>query len=242
MEKLLETIGGLVVGTILFAIFERDRIRGWRARYAATRARANAARSNRALADALAATGFFEDLSPAETRALRDEIEKIGYGGVFSHPWRVLGADDEELADGGVGLHLGLWAPSFERLGIVPLAGEDRFLEGGVHVLEMPRETLVLETAEDVRLQADEPGRYRGLSWAVVPARLFDRINRDLAATGRAERVYSVYGGNDHTGLLLTEPMRAAIVSSPGIRRDELPYVRTLDWPFGGMDPSPERT
>ena len=226
----------IVFGLALFAMFERKRFPVWREKFAAARRRWLAARAGRTLAAALADAGFFEGLSLEESQRLRATIDINGYRGIFDHPWRVLDADDEELAEGSVGVYLRLWAPSLTRLGVAPLVGESRFVDGGAHLLDLPDETVTL--VSDAEAQEDEPGRKLGFSWGAVGARLLQRLNENLAAAGVADRLYSVYGGNDAHALLLTPPMLAAIMATPGIRRDERPYTRTLEWPDFGMDNS----
>jgi hypothetical protein len=227
----------VVLGLALFVIFERKRFPAWRNKYLAMRSKSLQARAGRTLAAALADAGFFDGVSPEESQRVRTAIETNGYGGVFDHPWRVLDADDEELAEGSVGVYLHLWAPSLERLGVAPLVGESRFVDGGAHILDLPNETVTL--VSNAEAQEDEKGKKFGFSWGAVGARLMQRVNTDLAAAGVADRLYSVYGGNDARALLLTPPMLAAIMATPGVRRDELPYTRTAEWPHFGMDNSP---
>jgi hypothetical protein len=225
----------LLCGFVLFVIFERKRFPGWRDKFLAMRARAFQAGTNRALAARLATAGFFADLSPQESQEVRSAVETRGYSGVFDQPWRVMHADDEELSEGQVGEFLRLCAPSLERLGIAPLVGESRFIDGGAQLLDLPRETVTLVSEKE----AHEEGLGGGLerfSWGAVGARLLQRMNDDLAAAGRPDRFYSVYSGNDAHALLLTQPMLAAIVATPGIRRSDLPYTRIVQWPNFGMD------
>jgi hypothetical protein len=151
-----------------------------------------------------------------------------------------LAADDEELAEGLAGLYLRLWAPSFVRLEIVPLAGVDRFGDGGAHYLDLDNECITLISLEEA--QQDRRDAKIGFSGGAVAARLLQRINRALEIAGKADRFYSVYGGNDGHVLILTPSMLAAITATRGIRRDELPYIRTANWPHFGMDVSTAET
>jgi hypothetical protein len=228
------TLVGALIGLGLFLVFERKRMAEWRAKYLAHRQRRAQKDHASTLARALAEAGFFSDLTDAEALELRTEIETVGYGGVFSHPWRDLDADDEELAEGQVGLFLQSWAPSLARLGVAPLVGVDRFEEGGAHVLDLDNgETITLVSLQETERDGRD-GQER-FGWGAVAARVLERINRELAAADKADRFYSVYGGNDGRVLILSPDMLVAITNTPGLRRDELPYIRTAEWPYFGM-------
>jgi hypothetical protein len=235
-----QTIIGLILGAILFALFKRKRLRRLRDRYVEMRRRAVRAKAGRNLAAALGAAGFFNGLPADAERRIKTEIETYGYGGVFSHPWRAVSADDEELAEGQVGVFLQELAPSLIRLGVEPLVGKSRFMDGGAHMLDLPGETVTLVSADEAREDDRNGGKRFGFSWGAVGARVLERLNRQIAAAGREDRFHSVYGGNDAQALLLNPPMLAAIMASPGIRPDELPYIRTIEWPLFGAPEMPK--
>jgi hypothetical protein len=227
------TLLGALIGLGLFLVFERKRIARWRGQFTAMRRRPGGTQNARRLSTALAAAGFFDGLAAEEAQSLRTRVDTQGYGAVFTHPWRALNADDEELAEGEVGVFLKLWAPSLLRLGLKPLVGTDRFGEGGSHYLDLEGESLMLVSEEEAR--NDRRDAKSGFSWGAVAARLLERLNGDAASAGISDRFYSVYAGNDADVLILTPPMLAAIMAAPGIRRDELPYLRTAEWPLFGM-------
>jgi hypothetical protein len=237
-----ETVLGLIIGAILYFCFERKHVRRLRAGFVEMRTRAGQSKASRDLASALGEAGFFGSLAGDAPRRVRTEIETYGYAGVFSHPWRAVSADDEELAEGQVEVFLQEVAPCLNRLGVTPLAGKSRFMDGGAHVLDLPNETITLVSAEEAREDDRDGGKRFGFSWGAVGARVLERLNAQIAAAGREDRFYSVYGGNDAYALLLRPPMLAAILASPGIPPDELPYIRTTDWPYFGMPGMPKKT
>ena len=241
--RMTETILGLIIGAILFGVFERKHVRRLRDRSLEIRRRAVRAKAGRNLASALDAAGFFNSLPADAVRRVRAQIEADGYAGVFSHPWRAVSADDEELAEGHVGIFLQAVTPSLNRLGVSPLVGESRFLDGGVHMLDLANETITLVSVDEAREDDRDGGKHFGFSWGAVGARVLERLNMQIADAGGEDRFYSVYGGgNDAHALLLNPPMLAAILSSPGIRPDELPYIRTTEWPRFGMPRMPKNS
>ena len=60
-------------------------------------------------------------------------------------------------------------------------------------------------------------------------------LRKEIETVGYGDRFYSVYGGNDGRVLILSPDMLTAIMNTPGIRREELPYIRTAEWPYFGM-------
>ena len=236
-----------VIGAALFVVFERKTISRWRAMrmepLSVPRSTGPAHPSNReldaatnaALLGRLESTGFLSGLTDAEAAQLRTDILAVGYGGVFTHPWRSIVADDEDLAEGFVGDFLKKCEPTFEHLQMPPLKGASRFEEGGAHLLELPGETLTLMTLAEA--ESDRPGEKVGLSWALVGARLFQIINARLERAGKTDRFYSVYGGNDGRVLVLTPAMYEAILATPDVLPGDRPYIRTDIWPsFGQPD------
>jgi hypothetical protein len=222
-----------MLGLLLFAVFERRRIAVWRRNFRAMLRKRTDERANSSLLTKLADAGFLDGLSTEDAQRVRNSIQASGYGGVFEHPWRAFNADDEELAEGHTGPFLLSLAPAFEQLGLAPVIGESRFIDGGAHLLDLPNETITLISDEEIK--RDNPRELSRYCWGAVAARLLDKLNAHLVASGTAERFYSVYGGNDAFALLLNPRMLSAIMETPGVRQDELPYIRTAVWPDFGM-------
>ena len=147
-------------------------------------------------------------------------------------------ADDEDLAEGFVGDVLARAAAAFEPLGIAPLEGQSRFEDGGAHRVDVGAQTWPLMSQAEI--ERDREDDQPGLSWGLVGARLLRHLNQRVAATGRSDRFYSVYGGNDAAVLVLTPPMLDAIRRHAGVHVSQLPYERSDEWPLFGL-PLPPR-
>ena len=235
----------VLIGAVLFVVFERKNISRWRAMrsepFSVPRSTGPVHPSNRhpdaatnaALLARLESTGFLDELDDAEALQLRTDILAVGYGGVFAHPWRSIVADDEDLAEGFVEDFLKKCEPAFEHLRMPPIKGASRFEAGGAHLLELPGETLTLMTLAEA--ESERPNEKVGLSWGLVGARLFQIINARLQRAGKADRFYSVYGGNDGRVLVLTPAMYEAIVVTPDVLPSDRPYMRTDTWPDFGQ-------
>ena len=107
-------------------------------------------------------------------------------------------------------------------------------------MLDLDGETITLVSLQETEKDGRD-GQER-FGWGAVAARVLERINRDLAAAGKSDRFYSVYGGNDGRVLILSPDMLTAIMNTPGIRRDELPYIRTAECPYFGMSRDTSQT
>jgi hypothetical protein len=231
-----------MIAATLWAIFNRAQVKRWMARRRFERMDSGPTPpippeppdpNGPALADALKAAGFFEDLPLARAAELAAEVRRNGYGAVFAHDWRAFHADDEELAEGFVSDVLKSAAPAFEILGLAPLEGASRFEEGGAHHFDIVNGPS-WELMSRAEAERDEPGQQRGLSWGLVGARLLGHLNQRVADTGRDDRFYSVYGGNDAHVLVLTPRMVDALQRHAGAPASQLPYLRTETWPHFG--------
>jgi hypothetical protein len=189
-----------------------------------------------ALAEALQGAGFFAGLTPERAAQLQDAVRRDGYGAVFTHEGRAFALDDEDLAEGFVADALDRAAPVFEHLGLAPVRGASRFEDGGAHWLDIDGTSLPLMSLEEV--ERDRPGAQQGLSWGLVGARLLDHLSERSARAGRAERFYSVGGGNDAFALALTPAMLEALRRHAGQQPHRLPYRRTEAWPDFGLPES----
>jgi hypothetical protein len=225
----------ILVAVVLFVVLERKNFPRWAESWHQARNKLRGAGDRSRLATRLKTAGFFDGLPAERAGALEGEVRATGYGALFGHEQRAFSADDEELAEGQVGEFLQTIAPGLAAIGVPALAGSSRFEEGGAHFLDLPGEAVVLMSAAEAA--RDEPGDRERLAWGLVGARVLRRLNAGIAAAGKSDRFYSVYGGNDAHAMLLTPAMRDAITSTPGIKESELPYERTDEWPDFGLTP-----
>lgn len=236
----------ILIGLAMWALFNRDTVRRLYARWRDGPLAASTLPPlpppaddphGPALAEALERAGYFDGLDAPTAEVLADRIRREGYAALFMHDWRCAFADDEELAEGALERTLPDLAATFARLGVPPLRGAARFEDGGAMWFDEDGGTPLplLSRAESER---DAPGRQPGLTWGLVGARLAQHLDARLAAAGRQERIWSVYGGNDAQMLVLTPAMAEAIIEHGGMRGWERPYRRTEHWPDFGQPPA----
>jgi hypothetical protein len=184
------------------------------------------------LAQALDQCGFFGGLDKAATVEVRGSIEKNGYAGVFTHPWRALMADDEALAEGAVEEALERWRPAFDALRIALFRATLYYDDDGSMWLKHSTVKSLLVSASE--FEEDASGEKSGNAWGLVGARLLNAINEYLRAAGTPEQFYSYLGGNDHTVLVLSPDMFRVLTTHPSIAAKDRPYRRTDQWPDFG--------
>ncbi len=124
-------------------------------------------------------------------------------------------ADEERLAEGGVGALLEDLAPILEACGvklgqIEEQCGRDGYSIAINHVVHE------LYNAEDVRAANEDQSI---VMWEKTTQRSFALINQLLRDQGCDERIYSFAGWNDHWAFILTEAMYATLIDSD-LKRD----------------------
>jgi hypothetical protein len=186
---------------------------------------------NARFADRMIGLGFLDRLEAAEAAEVEDALRRLGWGGVFSHPWRVIHVDDEDIAEWeGCRDFLKRVAPILVKLGLEPLAGEDFFDETGAHFLDLGEETITIVSPRE----REEEIAGQNTSWGLAHARMQALLNRQLERGGKADRFYALYGGNDSVALVLTPAMLEAILALD-LPLYEQPYTRTDHWPDFGL-------
>lgn len=74
--------------------------------------------------------------------------------------------------------------------------------------------TVQIDNREFPIYSSDELQNSNESIWSISTARVFSMINKLLKEAGSEERIYSLYGGNDHRAIFLTSKLYDLIVKS----------------------------
>jgi hypothetical protein len=172
------------------------------------------------LANDLEARGFFRYLDPKDAEKAKAAIEKDGISAI----WRVetgrfvLGADAEDLAEGGIVDWLEELRPALERMDVrLPDDVEQQIDEARYAVHAGGRDYTIYDLEGADAAAAEDGALLWGLSWS----RAFGLLNDLLEQAGSGERAYA---GTDVGVWLLTPELHEALVAELGSDR-ERPYV-----------------
>lgn len=184
---------------------------------------------NESYVDSLDSLGYFRGLTSAEDRALREEILKRGWPGIFNNFHRLYAADAEDLAEGGIGRFIAEVTPFLTAEGVhVPEIEEDASGDG--YVVRVGGTDISIYDARDLELDEQQ-----GLIWGLSMTRGFRIVNELLALAESTERVYAVNGGNDLFAFFLTQELYRSIVEHPEASPGDGPYVPTEEYPWFGQ-------
>lgn len=192
-----------------------------------------AARNNARFVEQLDALGYFRQLAPDQMAARKQAFLREGWNALFSGPpHRLMPADAEDLAEGGMAEFFRLVLPFLSSEGVrLPEVRDELGSAGYVfYVGDIPH--VIYSREEKVRETNDEqPGLTRGLSMA----RGFAILNQLLKTAGSSERAYAVGGDNDLFVFFLTPELFALITQHPDAQPPEAPYVPTEAYPNFGL-------
>jgi hypothetical protein len=127
--------------------------------------------------------------------------------------------DAESLAEGGLATAYAELLPRIQFFVAEPIASIEEFAEDdGTQKARAGGQEYVIWSADGER--------YEG--WVRAPIALFDVVNRSLASA--SVRFYAFYGGNDLSGMFLTEAQFAEA---------RIAIQRRSDWPYLLVDEPP---
>jgi hypothetical protein len=172
------------------------------------------------LANDLEARGFFRYLDPTDAEKAKAAVAKAGIDAI----WRVetgrfvLGADAEDLAEGGITDWLDELRPALKRMGVrIPDDVEQEIDESRYVVHAGGRDYTIYDLEGADAAAAEDGALLWGLSWS----RAFGLLNDLLQQAGSGERAYA---GSDVGVWFLTPELFEALVAELGDDR-ERPYV-----------------
>ena len=181
------------------------------------------------LANDLEARGFFRYLDPEDAEKAKAAVTRDGIGAI----WRVetgrfvLGADAEDLAEGGVVDWLEELRPTLERIGArIDVDVTQEFEESRYVVHAGGRDYMIYDLEGADAAAAEDGALLWGLSWS----RAFGLLNDLLEQAGSGERAYA---GSDAGVWFLTPELFEALVAELGDDR-ERPYVPNEQPPWFG--------
>jgi hypothetical protein len=181
------------------------------------------------LADELEARGFFRYLDPQHAAAAKAAVAKHGIDAI----WRVetgryfLGADPEDLAEGGVAEWLDELRPMLERMGIrIDEDVEQEFGESRYVVRFGGREHTIYDLAGADAAAAEDGALLWGISWS----RAFALLNDLLERARSSERAYAAYEAD----LWFLTPELFELLTAELTDARERPYVPTEQPPWFG--------
>ena len=172
------------------------------------------------LANDLEARGFFRYLDPKDAERAKAAIAKDGIGAI----WRVetgrfvLGADAEDLAEGGIVDWLEELRTTLERMRAQIDEDVTQEFEESRYVVHAGGRDYTIYDLEGADGAAAEDG---ALLWGLSWSRAFGLLNDLLEQAGSGERAYA---GTDVGVWLLTPELHEALVAVLGSDR-ERPYV-----------------
>jgi hypothetical protein len=184
-----------------------------------------------AFATRLEELDFFRYAQPHLVPRLRARLIKTG-NILDAQTRRVYFADEERLAECGIRALLREIRPVLTNQGVfLRTIEEDCHQQGYTITINQRRFTLY----SSIELEADRASRGRESNiWDLTGRRMCALVNHLLAEHHSSERLYSLYGGNDHLALFLTQALyeliRAGGFDQIGnylilYRPDELPEV-----------------
>jgi hypothetical protein len=172
------------------------------------------------LANDLDAHGFFRYLDPEDAARAKAAVAIDGIGAI----WRVetgrfvLGADAEDLAEGGIVEWLEELRPALARMGVRIRDDVEQEIDESRYVVRAGGRDYTIYDLEGADAAAAEDG---ALLWGLSWARAFALLNGLLEQTGADERAYA---GADAGVWFLTPELHEALVAELGDDR-ERPYV-----------------
>jgi hypothetical protein len=174
----------------------------------------------RDLTESLDRLGYWDDLSQEEKLSGIEEIVRSGNIFMLDSP-RFVSADDESLAEFGIGEFLNELRDTLRRYGASFVAIEDRETEGYGYSVSVDGRVYEVYTA--AHLEAEERGEWN--IWK-RGAKTTQRILNDLLEQGGSEtRAYWYGGGNEAFVWFLTPDMARVITESGLFGPDEMPTV-----------------
>jgi hypothetical protein len=188
---------------------------------AAQVARARRGIPNEQLALRLDKEGFFE-FAKRES-ATRRAVVKNGWGSfVETDLRRCFHADQEDLAEGGVGRFIDSIKP-FLSAAKVKIGKIHDDVRDGSYDVRIDGKCYPILLPGDLERSVDEPGH----SWAIASHRTATLLDLLMRSHGRKELAYSVEGGNDHHFLFITPAMFATLQRGQGFEKRHGPYRST---------------
>jgi len=176
--------------------------------------------------------GYFRGMTPEDAGALREEIVKLGWLGLFSDAYRLRAADAEDLAEGGIGQFIAELEPFLTAEGVtLPEIEDNASIDG--YVVNVGGIAHPIYDAADLEL--DAPEGKAGIIWGLSMTRGFAVVDELLTAAGSEERVYAVNGGNDLFAYILTPELQRVIMEHPDASRSDGPYKPTEEYPWFGQ-------
>jgi hypothetical protein len=172
------------------------------------------------LANDLEAHGFFRYLDPEDAQKAKAAVARDGIGAI----WRVetgrfvLGADAEDLAEGGIADWLEELRPALERMGVQIDEEVEQEIDDSHYVVRAGGRDYTIYDLEGADAAAAEDG---ALLWGLSWSRAFGLLNDLLERAGSGERAYA---GSDAGVWLLTPELFEALAAELGDDR-ERPYV-----------------
>ena len=163
------------------------------------------------LVEELDALGFYRFVKPHRIERLKAQFLKSPSLWTLTH-WtkRNYPADEERLAEGGVGTFLEELASILKACGVRLRQIEEKCDVDG-YSIAINNQVYELYSAEDVRAANEDKSL---AMWEKTTQRSFALINRLLREQGSDERIYSYAGWNDHWAFVLTEAMYATLKDS----------------------------
>jgi hypothetical protein len=187
------------------------------------------------LANDLEARGFFRYLDPKDAEKAKAAVAKDGIGAI----WRVetgrfvLGADAEDLAEGGIVDWLEELRPALARMGVRIDEDVTQEIDETGYVVHAGGRDYTIYDLEGADAAAAEDGTLLwGLSWS----RAFGLLNDLLERAGSEELAYA---GSDAGVWFLTPPLHETVAAELGEDR-ERPYVPNEQPPAFG-EPGQDR-
>ncbi len=174
----------------------------------------------RDLTEQLDRLGYWDDLPQEEKRSGIEQIVRAGNIFTIDSP-RFVSADDESLAEFGIGEFLNELRGVLGRYGVSFGVIEDRETEGYGYSVSVDGRVYEVYTA--AHLEAEERGEWN--IWKRGAKATQSILNELLEQSGSETRAYWYGGGNDAFVWFLTPDMASVITQSGLFGPDEVPTV-----------------
>ena len=184
-----------------------------------------------AIVDRLVDMGFLKFVPDDQKAEVRQQLVKTAVEGYLDTEWdedcvaadlRGYPADNENLAEGDVGVTILLMKPVLEQEGVKLDSVEDEF--GGSDAESEDEGYQVIINGEPHVIYDSEAVASTDI-WSLALKRLLEIVNGLLEDAGSGERLYGMYGGNDGRVILLTPEMHDYIESMGDVfDPDWMPY------------------